>query len=355
MGATDATISDLIYEFLERCRSEIFSRFLSGKKDRDSHKFTELLLIDVTRCLFGKIPPFHFFNFYSKDTRLQEALQLKYLTDLEKYNDYRKKRKRLRRYLDRIIKRKFLLKNGEFYALDTFILTTDLNKLRKAKAILSRRFDVEYLHKPGKGTEVGVIVAVLINLSNLEVVDFKIFSKHAKKTEIWREMVIGNLGTVAGKIKIVIADAGLFAYENISVSPNFRIIPVIKKRSNVKMERIEEKLQKLYPNVMLFDSRYAKQMESLLSSFHEIIRKTIFGIRNYDDVFAKMRSEIELLFKVAKRVFMLDNVHVYYTDQLYPKVYFVLYISSLFCQFCKLKNLSLQRVTELIDNDVWIF
>jgi len=37
-------MSDLIYEFIERCRSDIFSRFLSGKKDRDAHRFTELLL-----------------------------------------------------------------------------------------------------------------------------------------------------------------------------------------------------------------------------------------------------------------------------------------------------------------------
>jgi len=355
MCAMDANISDLIYEFLERCRVEIFSRFLSGKKAKDAHKFTELLLIDVARCLFGKLSPFHFYHQYSFNTRLQEVLQLRYLTDLEKYEDYRKKRKRLRRYLDRIIKRKFLLKNGEFYVLDTFIITADLNRLRKAKAVLSKRFDVEYLYHPGRGTEVGVIAAVLINLSNLEVVDFKIFSKHAKKTEIWKEMVIGRLGTVAGKVKIVIADAGFFAYDNIFISPNFRIIPVIKKRSNVKIERIEEKLQKLYPNVMLFDARYARQMESLLNSFHEIIRKTIFGIRNYDNIYAKMRSEIEMLFKVAKRVFMLDNVHVYYTDQIYPKVYFVLYISSLFCQFCKMKNLSLQRVTEIMDNDVQIF
>jgi len=50
------------------------------------------------------------------------------LTDLEKYNDYMKKRKRLRRCLGRIIKCKFLLKNGEFYVLGTFILTTDLNQ-----------------------------------------------------------------------------------------------------------------------------------------------------------------------------------------------------------------------------------
>ena len=75
------------------------------------------------------------------------------------------------------------------------------------------------------------------------------------------------------------------------------------------MERIQEKL---CPNVMLFDRRYAKQIDSLLDSFHEIIRKTIFGIKNYDNIYAKMRSEIELLFKVAKRVFMLDNVHVHH-------------------------------------------
>ena len=60
-----------------------------------------------------------------------------------------------------------------------------------------------------------------------------------------------------------------FTYENIVISPNFRIIPAIKKRSDIKMERIQEKLEKLCPNVMLFDRRYAKQIESLLDSFHK--------------------------------------------------------------------------------------
>ena len=54
-------IFDLVYEFLQMCRVEIFSRFISGKKNKDAHKFIELLLVDTSRCLLGKLSPLHFY------------------------------------------------------------------------------------------------------------------------------------------------------------------------------------------------------------------------------------------------------------------------------------------------------
>lgn len=62
-----------------------------------------------------------------------------------------------------------------------------------------------------KGTEVGYIVATLINLSNLSIVKIKDFPKKTDKLEIWEEMVIESLGSMSGNIKVVIADAGFSA------------------------------------------------------------------------------------------------------------------------------------------------
>ena len=55
------------------------------------------------------------------------------------------------------------------------------------------------------------LVAVLVNLSNLSVEDIQIFTKEVKKTKIWEDVVLKNIGTVTGKIKVVLADTGLFA------------------------------------------------------------------------------------------------------------------------------------------------
>jgi len=52
--------------------------------------------------------------------------------------------------------------------------------------------------------------------------------KNESKKEIWKEIVISNLGTQNGKIKVVIADAGFFTYDNILLPLNRRTIPLIK-------------------------------------------------------------------------------------------------------------------------------
>lgn len=59
-------------------------------------------------------------------------------------------------------------------------------------------------------------------------------------------MIISNLGTQNGKIKVVIADVGFFAYDNILLPLNCRIIPVIKVRSNIDVEKLKKRIEN-YP------------------------------------------------------------------------------------------------------------
>lgn len=142
---------------------------------------------------------------------MREILDLKVLKTITDYAEYHKKRKRLSYHIDRMIF-ELKVKNGEIYVLDTFIVPVDLNKRRSGKKIAQGTFDAEFVFDSLKGTAVGYIV-VLINLYNLSLVDVKIFSKKTSKVEIWDEMVISNLGTLNGKIKAVIADAGFSCYK----------------------------------------------------------------------------------------------------------------------------------------------
>jgi len=73
---------------------------------------------------------------------------------------------------------------SEIYVLDTFIVSVDLNRRKNGKKIAQGTFDAEFVFDSLKGTTVGHIVAVLVNLSNLSLVDVKIFSKKASKVKI---------------------------------------------------------------------------------------------------------------------------------------------------------------------------
>ncbi len=77
-------------------------------------------------------------------------------------------------------------------------------------------------------------MAVLINLSNLSLVDVKTSKKTSKvKAD---EMVIKNLGTLNGKIKAVIADAGFSCYsQEMSMSS---AIPIVKPKNNSRSLRL---------------------------------------------------------------------------------------------------------------------
>ena len=227
-------VFDLPINFISVLRSKL-PLIISGKKSQVDREFIEFLLIESFRSLLWNMPPQAFYLLYRSDMRIRKALPLKYLNSYGVYNRFRQKRKNYRRYFDRFIKRNLLGKTDEMYALDTFILEVDLRKLKNATKIKSGKFDVEFLYKPGEGTVVGVICAVLVNLSNFSLVEVNLYSKHAKKIDIWEDMVLNTIGTKTGKIKTVIADLGFFCYDIFKVSKEYRLIPVIKTRNNFNM------------------------------------------------------------------------------------------------------------------------
>lgn len=345
---------EIIIVFLTEIRERVLQRFLKEKATKDDRRFVEYLLVEVARGLYGGIEPWVFYHIYHNNRRLKDTLRLKHLVRYDIYRDYKRKRKRLGSRIDRIVKRNLKLKEGEIYVLDTTPIEVDLNRLRRGKKIKEGFYDAEFLHDTSQGTVVGYIACALINFTNLEVEAIEFYPKKTAKKRMWKEMVLERLGTTAGKVKVVIADAGFFAYDNILLSPGLRLIPVVKIRSNIDEAKIERMLENLPPNLVWYDKRYSKMFSTLLEDFSEIIRMTIQGLYSYE-VFAELRSEIEGVFKVAKLIFGLERIHVYYRDQARPKVYFALYISSLFCQFCKDKNLSIQRITEVLSADTGLF
>jgi len=76
---------------------------------------------------------------------------------------------------------------------------------------------------------------------------------------------------------------------------------VIKSRSNPK-DTLLKKIKKLPVSLLWYDQRYNAIFEKLLEEFHEIIDLTVSYIERYDD-FKKKRSEIKILFKIAKKIF----------------------------------------------------
>ncbi|GCC11005.1 hypothetical protein IPdc08_01049 [archaeon] len=186
------------------------------------------------------------------------------------------------------------------YAFDTFILEVDIRKLKNATKIKSGKFDVEFLYKLGEGTVAGVICTVLVNLSNFSLVEVNFYSQHAKKVDIWENMVLNTIRTKAGKIKTVIADLGFLCYD---------IFWEIAGTMQIKLE--------------FFENKSTKLAQVLIEDIRMIIAKTVENSLIYDKGFAKIISGIETLFKVVKRLFKQNNVHVYYTDKMHYKIYFM--------------------------------
>ena len=172
--------------------------------------------------------------------------------------------------------------------------TVDLNRLKQGKKI-KRLFDAEFCFDSVRGVEIGYIVCTLINLTNFSVVDVQIYPISKSKKEIWEEMVISNLGTESGKIKVVIADASFFAYDNI-------LFPELQNNTcKSKEERGQGRaVERTLPNVRWSDSRYSRILSALLEDFEYIIKKTVEGIERYEE-FAEIRSRIELFSKLLKR------------------------------------------------------
>ena len=191
------------------------------------------------------------------------------------------------------------------------------------------------------------MVCTLINLTNFSVVGVRIYPKNKAKKEIWEEMVISNLGTQNGKIKVVIADAGFFAYDNVLLPLNYRIIPVIKVKKNIDREELKRMVERTLPNVRWFDSRYNRILSGLLEDFSYVIKKTIEGIERYEE-FAEIRSRIELFFKVAKTMFGLKDLHVYYRKYAITEIRMIFYATQLFCQFCLKNGINIERFVERV-------
>lgn len=286
---TPDILNEFVHDFIKTMKEDIIQRFHREKRTDDERRFAEFVLIETCRALL-KQPGVVFYLHLKNDPKLREILNLRYMKTYGQYTDFDKKRKYLKKDLSRIIERNLKTKNFEIYALDTFITEVDLNRYRKGKKIEAGGYDVEYLHSTSKGTVVGFLVAVLVNLSDLSVEDIQIFTKEVKKTKIWEDVVLKNIGTVTGKIKVVIADAGLFAYQNYEVSPNMRLVPVIKPRSGLE-NKVARKLRELEPNIMWFDSRLNNDVAILLDEFKEIISSAVEMVKSYDDI-SKLRSRI---------------------------------------------------------------
>jgi hypothetical protein len=287
--------------------------------------------------------PSIFYLYLRQNKTLREIMGLKVLKAIGNYTDYDRKRKKLSYHMERMIYRNLKVKSDEIYILDTTVVSADLNRKRKGRKIKQQRFDAEFVHDPLKGTEVGYIVATLINLSNLSIVKIKDFPKKTDKLEIWEEMVIGNLGSLSGNIKAVIADAGFSAYKVYQVSMSNRIIPIVKGRENMK--RLEGVIGSMPINLNWLDSRYSAIFDDLVRDLNEIINYTLKAVNGYDD-FKERRSKIEILFKAAKALFGAKNMHIYYRDLAMPRITMCLYAASLFLQFCMVNGLKEDVIIE---------
>jgi len=338
----------IVLDYLEKFRKQIKQKFYRKKAGNDGKKFIEYIMIENVRALYQS-PPVLFYILLENHDELRDLMSLEYLTTYKKYRDFDRKRKSLKKNIKNTIKRNFKKKVDEMYILDTTIGETDLNKIRKGKFIKEEIYDAEFVHSSTKGTVVGFTVCTLVNWSNLSVEKVEFYPKNTSKKQMWKEMVIDTLGTKTGKIKIVIADAGFFAYQNYLFSIHYRLIPVIKSRANLK-DKLLKKIKELPVSLVWYDQRYTKMFKTLLKEFHEIISLTVSYIEKYDD-FKKKRGEIELIFKIAKKIFGMEDLHVYYTKKAYWNVYIYLYLSSLFHQYLTLQGINPKRAVELFQQD----
>ena len=326
-------------------RKDIVQKFYREKARISEKRFSEYLLIETTRAILRESPA-TFFILLNYHDELRETLNLKHLDTYEKYKDFDRKRKSLKKNIERISKRNFTRKAGGIYILDTTVGKVDMNKIRKGKKIKEMVYDAEFLHSSTEGSVVGFTVCLLINWSNLSIVKVEFYPKKAKKNQIWKEMVIDTIGSRIGKLKMVIADAGFFAYQNYMFSPHHRIIPVIKTRADLH-DKVLNKIKEIPTSLLWWTQKYSRKLLTLIKDFHEIIRMTILCIKNYDKL-KKIRAQIEIIFKTAKHVFGMKELHDYFIEKAYWKVYYYLYMACLLLQYLKIQNINIYRAVELL-------
>jgi hypothetical protein len=286
-------------EYARTLKKEILQKFYREKIGNSEKRFTEYLLVENVKAIL-RMDPVAFYSFLSYCDELREILNLKYLTTYKKYRSYYRKRKSLKKDFKKAIKRNFMRKVGEIYLIDTCVVECDLSKIRRGKKIKEGVYDARFLHSSTKGTVVGFTVCVLMRWPTFSVVKVEFYPNNASTKEMWKEMVINTLGSKIGKIKLVIADAGFFAYDNYTTSVHHRIIPVIKSRKNLQDE-VFKKLNSLPALLIWWNKRYTKIRDTLIKDLNFMIKATIAGIKKYKYL-KKIRYEIELLFKTAKKI-----------------------------------------------------
>jgi len=111
-------------------------------------------------------------------------------------------------------------------------------------------------------------------------------------------------------------------------------------------KNIEEELKKMVertlPNVRWFDSS-TRILSTLPEDFEYIIKEEIERYEN-----CKIRSRIELFFKVAKAMFGLKDLHVYYRKYAITEIRMIFYATQLFCQFCLKNRINIDRFVERV-------
>jgi len=118
-------------------------------------------------------------------------------------------------------------------------------------------------------------------------------------------------------------------------------------KKNTDREELKKMVERTLPNVRWFDSRYNKILSTLLEDFEYIIKKTMEAIDRYEE-FAEIRSRIELFFKVAKAMFGLRDLHVYYRKYAITEIRMIFYATQLFCQFCLKNGINIERFVERV-------
>lgn len=345
-------LAEIVYDFAEIAKEQIIQRFFREKTTKDEKMFAEFMIIESCRALL-KMSPVSFYLYLRNDSDLMSILRLKLLREYRNYLDFDKRRKNLKTHLNNIIRRNLGTKDSEIYIFDTVVVETDLNRYRRGRRIKEGEYDIEMIHSTSKGTTAGFLAAVLINFSNLSIEHVELVSKTDKKVELWKKCVLNTLGTESGKIKVVIADAGFFAYYNYLLSPHLRIIPIIRPRKGFE-EKVVKKVENLSLSLFCYDSRHIHMVEDLINDFTYIIHQTVKLIGNYGDM-AKLRSKIETLFKISKAIFGMDEIHVYYRKFGIWKITVMLYVSSVFYQYLEANGVNVNRAVELLrmKNGLW--
>ncbi|KXB01192.1 hypothetical protein AKJ41_02425 [candidate division MSBL1 archaeon SCGC-AAA259O05] len=117
---------------------------------------------------------------------------------------------------------------------------------------------------------------------------------------------------------------------------------------------MKEKLEKASVNIEWFDTQDSKQFRKLLEDFEEVVGEAIEKSMNHDD-FKVERSKIEHIFKIAKQVYGVKDLHVYYKEGAYWKIFIGFYSSCMLYQDLNDEKINVNRAVGLFgDNtDVW--